>query len=318
MNSVLPTQSLFPPNIFEGRLSPGNRSYSSPTATSLMSSSSSSRKRQRDDADDPDRMSQSPSASPSIPNSALPTSAPASRRLKRPRTNMSGRPLTLPRLLETLSADEMRGLLKQICDRRPDIAADVVTSAPRPSVQSVMEILQRYEVSLRQAFPVGSQTSEYAYNRVRQQLGDMYDALKDYTPHFLPPNETQPGVSLNYLDQITTLLHRLPNWESFQHNRHKAEGYEETAKAWALVIREAAKKGAGIQLQYQGWDQKLAKHNEMSGGKMEEAMNELRTSLGWMGNSNEQPSGQGDSVSIRQQLLSGTYGHGQPVRVGPW
>ena len=287
--------------------------------SALSLGSSSSRKRQRDIDDDPDRMSQSPSASPSIPNSALPTSNPAARRLKRPRTNMNGRPLALPRLLETLSADELRGLLKQVCERRPDVGAEVIATAPRPSVQSVLEILNRYEVALRQAFPVGSQTSEYAYNRVRTQLLDMYEALKDYTPHFLPPNEVQPGVSLSFLDEVTSLLHRLPNWESYHNNRHKAEAYEEMAKAWALVIREAAKKGAGIQLQYSGWDQKLAKHNEMSGGKMEEAMNELRTSLGWMGNapSTGQTSAEtSEASSIRQQLLSGTYG--QTVRVGPW
>jgi protein Cut8 len=234
---------------------------------------------------------------------------------------MSGRQLALPRLLETLSAEEMRGLLKQICDRRPDVGAEVIATAPRPSVQSVLEILNRYEAALRQAFPMGSQTSEYAYNRVRQPLAEMYDALKDYTPHFLPPNEAQVGISLDLLDEVTSLLHRLPNWESFQHNRHKAEAYEEMARAWALVVREAAKKGAGIQLQYQGWDQKLAKHNEMSGGKMEEAMNELRASLGLMGSSGGPATGQGDAndpSSIRQQLLSGTYGAGQPVRVGPW
>jgi protein Cut8 len=150
----------------------------------------------------------------------------------------------------------------------------------------------------------------------------MYEALKDYTPHFLPPNEPQPNVSLNFLDEVTTMLHRLPNWESYHNNRHKAEAYEEMAKAWALVIREAAKKGAGIQLQYQGWDNKLAKHNEMSGGKMEEAMNELRTSLGWIGRpATGQAQGSGDAneaSSIRQQLLSGTFGLGQSVRVGPW
>lgn len=150
---------------------------------------------------------------------------------------------------------------------------------------------------------------------------DMFDALKDYTPHFLPPNELQPGVSLSFLDEVTNLLHRLPNWQSYHNDRHKAEAYEEMAKAWALVIREAAKKGAGIQLQYQGWDQKLAKHNEMSGGKMEEAMQELRTSLGWIGGSTGPPTGQAqaqasEASSIRQQLLSGTYG--QSVRVGPW
>lgn len=281
---------------------------------------SSTRKRARTDDDTPeaDRMSQSPSASPSIHHSALPQAA---RRIKRPRTNLDGRPLALPRLFETLSADEMRGLLKQICERRPDIGAEVAATAPRPSVQSVLEILNRYETGLRQAFPVGAQTSEYAYNRVRQPLADMFEALKDYTPHFLPPHEMQVGTSLSFLDEATNILHRLPNWDSFQHNRHKAEAYEEMGKAWALVIREAAKKGAGIQLQYSGWDSKLAKHNEMAGGKMDEAMNELRGSLGWMGAGGANGAGQeqvNDPTSIRQQLLSGTYGLGQSVRVGPW
>jgi protein Cut8 len=151
---------------------------------------------------------------------------------------------------------------------------------------------------------------------------DVLDALKDYTPNFLPPNEAQAGTSLSFLDGVTNLIHRLPNWDSYQYNRHKAEAYEEIAKAWALVIREAAKKGGGIQLQFGGWDQKLAKHNEMSGGKMEEAMNELHTSLGWMGNNGAAetsgPGGANDPGSIRQQLLNGTYGLSQPVRVGPW
>ncbi|KAE9961503.1 protein DBF8 [Venturia inaequalis] len=147
---------------------------------------------------------------------------------------------------------------------------------------------------------------------------EILDALKDYTPNFLPPNEMQTAVSLNFLDGATNVIHRLPNWESFQHNRHKSEAYEEMAKAWALVIQESAKRGGGIQLQYGGWDQKLAKHSEMAGGKMEEAVQELRSSVGWMGaNSNNTNQAQpNDPTSIRQQLLSGTYG--QSLRVGQW
>jgi protein Cut8 len=255
-----------------------------------------------------------------MPNRTLPTAALSSRRIKRPRTNTTGRPLALPRLLETLSADDMRNILRQICDRHPQVGAEVASTAPRPSVQSTLDILNKYESTLRAAFPFGgNQTSEYAYNRVRQPLADVLDALKDYTPHFLPPNESQTGTSLSFLDGVTNLIHRLPNWDSYQHNRHKADAYDEIAKAWAIVIQEAAKRGGGIQLQFGGWDQKLVKHNEMSGGKMEEAMNELRTSLGWMeGETSAQSSEPAplDPASIRQQLFSGTYG--SPLRVGPW
>jgi len=242
--------------------------------------------------------------------------------MKRMRSNISGRPLPLPRLLETLSPDEMRNLLQSICQRHPDISNEIVTTAPRPSIQSTLEVLAKYESSFQAAFPFGGRaSSDYAYNRVRQQLDELLYSLKDFTPHFLPPNEQQPATSLAFLDGATDIIHRLPNWDTYQHNRHKQEAYEEMAKAWAIVIREAAKKAGGIQLQYGGWDEKIAKHNEISGGKMQEAVNELRGRLGWMGT--EAPNSAAtaappDTMSLRQQLLSGNYGAGSPASIGAW
>ncbi len=217
----------------------------------------------------------------------------------------------------------MRNILKTICDRHPEIGAEVVATAPRPTVPSALRVLTTYESTLRESFPFGGRaSSDYAYNRVRQPLANLLDALQDYTPHFLPPHEQQTATSLQYLDEATHIVHRLPEWDSFHHNRHKHEAYEEIAKAWALVIKEAAKRGGGIQLQYGGWDVKLSKHNETSGGRMDEAMVELRNSLGWMGGpagaGQGSSSGSNDPASIRQQLLSGSYGANLPVRVGPW
>jgi protein Cut8 len=277
----------------------------------------SGRKRKADDdgGSSDDRMS----ASPSISVAELPRQPP--RHMKRMRTNLSGRALPLPRLLETLSADEMRNLLQSICQRHPDIGNEVVSTAPRPSIQSTLEVLSKYESAFIAAFPFGGRSSsDYAYNRVRQQLIELLESLKDFTPHFLPPNEQQPATSLAFLDGATDIIHRLPNWDTYQHNRHKEEAYEEMAKAWAIVIREAAKKAGGIQLQYGGWDQKIAKHNEVSGGKMLEAVNELRGGLGWMGTDapTHPTSGPEDAMSIRQQLLSGNYGMGTSAGIGAW
>jgi len=144
--------------------------------------------------------------------------------------------------------------------------------------------------------------------------------LRDYTPTFLPPNELQPTVSLKFLDGVTNMIHRLPNWENFQHNRHKHEAYEDISRAWASVIKEAGKRGGGIQLRIGGWDQKIVKHHQTSGNRLEEAMRELHASLNWITNdgSGSGPPAvpQSDQQSIRQQLLSGSYGDG--VRVGPW
>ncbi len=264
-----------------------------------------------------DRMSASPSNSPAISHRSLPTQ----RQIKRARSGPAGRPLSLPRLLETLDAEAMRTVLQSICERHPAIGSEVVHTAPRPTVASALEVLKRYESSLRSSFPFGGRpSSDYAYNRVRQPLMDLLEALNDFTPHFLPPYEPQTSLSLSFLDGATEIVNRLPTWDSGQNNMHKQNAYEEISKAWTLVIREAAKRGGGIQLQYGGWDQKLGKHNQEANGKLQEALNELSASLGWIGGqtlsgSNTASAGLG---SIRRQLLSGTYGTSLPVGVGPW
>lgn len=294
---------------------------SAPLNSHTISTSSGHKRKAEDDLTDTRMERTTPSPSPGPLSSARPpVSRP--RQPKRPRTHLIGRQLALPRLLETLSPDQLRGVLRTICDQRPDIGSEIVRTAPRPNVSSALSVLTTYQDSLRRSFPYGDRpTSDYAYNRVRQALLNMIDALKDYTPHFLPPNEQQPSTSLEYLDGATNIVHHLPNWDSYQHNRHKQEAYEEMAQAWALVIREAAKKGGGIQLQYSGWDQKLTKHNQLSGGKMQEAISEIRSNLGWIdGTATGMTSGEpsADGMSIRQQLMSNTYGTNTPIQVGPW
>lgn len=270
----------------------------------------SSRKRK---AEDDSEMSVSPSNSPKIPTRII------ARATKKPRGNeVTGRPLALPRLLETLDAQSLRQVLQTICERHPDIGSEVVTSAPRPSVASAVEVLNQYQDKLREAFPFGGNPgSDYAYNRVKQALTDLIDALTDFTPHYLPPNENQTTVSLNYLDSATKVVHDLPEWDSQSHKHHKDTAYDEISRAWALVVSEASKRGGGFQLHSGGWDQRLVKHNEQSGGRMQVAVNALGSNLGWMGGNASMGSG-GDPGSIRNQLLSGTYGTNLPVPVGRW
>ena len=284
----------------------------------------SSRKRKASEEPDHDRMSLSPSASPSL--SSRPIASASSRpNFKRTRTGAAGgRPLALPRLLETLSADEMRQLLQNVCDHHPAIHQEIVTRAPRPSIESTLQVLSGYETAFRESFPLGNRpTSDYAYNRVRQHLLALLDALRDYTPHFLPPQEPQPPRSLAYLDAATHMLHRVPDWDTYQNQRHKHEAYDEISRAWALVIREASKRAGGFHLQFGGWDRKLVEHDQKSGGRLEEAVNEVKASLGFAAQGASGASGGGGGVSeeranIRQQLFSGTYGPGLGVGMSRW
>ncbi|KAJ9642546.1 Tethering factor for nuclear proteasome sts1 [Coniosporium tulheliwenetii] len=253
-----------------------------------------------------EEMSASPSSSPSMAPRTI-SQAPIPRHTKRMRTNLHGRPLDLPRLLETLSPQDLRNLVRSICDRHPEIGAEVVSTAPKPTVASTLEVLSNYHKALDKSFPYGNDSrSEYAYNRVRQPLLELVDAIKDFTPHFLPPNETQIPNMFTYLDGATEAVHSIPEFSHYQHNRHKQEMYEEMAKAWMLVIRDIARQGGGIRLlQLDGWDRTLLRHNEKSGGRFQEVLNELRAHVGWMaGNAG---CSQGEE-SIRDQLRNGTFG----------
>ncbi|CRG85414.1 Tethering factor for nuclear proteasome sts1 [Talaromyces islandicus] len=303
----------FPPHFHEHyRFSP-TRSMSTPP----QQNSNKKRKAEDDGNDNDVRMSASPTNSPAFTPRPLPN-----RQFKRSRPNIAGRPLPLPRLLETLDTEALRSVLQAVCQRHPELGEEVVQTAPRPSVPSTLQVLHNYLSTLQSAIPLGSgeTLSDYAFNRVRVPLNNLLDAMNEFTPHFLPPNETQTSTSLAYLDGATEIIHRLPRYDTPRHNFKCDSAYEDIGRAWVLVIREAAKRGGGIQLQYGGWDQKLAKHNEMSNGKLQEAINELSTSLGWMASG--LPSGPsapgGDQTSIRDQLLSGTYGMGVPLKVGPW
>lgn len=296
-------------------------------ATNLVqtiSNNMSGRKRKaEDDLPDRDRMSFSPSPAPtrSPPQRSGVSLTSWSRNFKRPRTNVAGKPLALPRLLETLSADEMRSILRSICDRHPAVGEEIGSTAPRPSPQSAIIVLRNYMTALRDSFPYGNKpTSEYTFNRIRPSLFALLEALNDFTPSFLPPNETQMATSLVYLDAATSIIHELPDWHSFQHDRYKSDAYEDIAKSWACVIREAAKKGGGIQLQVGGWDAKLNSHNSASGGKLGEALAEMSKSTGWFTDATGslQSGADDQKQNLRDQILSGTYGANAPIQVGPW
>ncbi|KAI5854420.1 Cut8 six-helix bundle-domain-containing protein [Tricharina praecox] len=232
----------------------------------------------------------------------------APRMLKKPRSNVvQGRPLPLPRLLESVDQQTLKNIIQAMCDRHPELVKEVTELAPRPTVSSALDTLRNYESTYRQAFPYGgNSTGDYAHNRVRPALMELLDALSDYTPHFLPPNESQTAVSLSFLDGATDFIHRLPEWENPLHNYPKQTAYEEITKAWILVIQEAAKRGAGISLQYGGWESKLSRHNEHSGGRMQQAVVQIRQTLGLdegaNGRSQRSPAGFGvgmQSVSVR-------------------
>ncbi|KAF3906197.1 hypothetical protein ABW20_dc0101300 [Dactylellina cionopaga] len=270
-----------------------------------------------DSQDNYDRMSASPTTSPNLANRNIPAQPTQYRNLKRARTGVTGRPLPLSRLLETLDSNGLKAILRSLCERHPQLTAEITALAPKPTVGSSLSLLHNYENTLRQSFPYGGNPEgEYAYNRVKPALLELLDALSEYTPHFLPPNEQSLPNGFEFLDGATDIIHRLPNWENPIHNHHKNIAYEEISKAWILVLKETAKRGGGISLQYDGWDGKLQRHNEQSGGRLESTILELRSALGWFSNDNSNQSLQqtrtGNPLGFRIETT------GAPVALQIW
>lgn len=243
------------------------------------------RKRRADDDEDFEMQhrQRTPFSNASQDDDHMRTSAspePTSRIIKRARVNITGRALPLSRIMEPMDSSSLKQLIQNLCDRHPELLSEVQQLAPRPTVQSALETLKTYESNVKSSFPYGgNSTGDYAFNRVKPALMELLDALLDYTQHFLPPQESQPSTSLAFLDGATQIIHQLPEWSSEINNRHKQNAYEEITKAWVLVIGEAAKKGAGIAMQYGGWDLKLIRHNEVSGGRMQLALTEMGSAI---------------------------------------
>lgn len=262
----------------------------------------SSRKRKADDDGDESMSTTSPSLS----------TRPLARPSKKSRGHeLIGRPLSLPRLLETLDTAQLRTVLERICEAHPSIGQEVVQGAPRPTVETAINILREYQDKLREAVPYGESSAEYTYYRVKEHLVSLLDALNEFTPQFLPPHETQPTRALEFLDEATNIIHELPNWEPQTYRHHKENAYEDISKAWELVINESSKRAGGFNLHSAGWDATITRHNERSGGRLGPAVTAMASNISWMG-SHSNGSGN-ESNSILNQLLSST-----PVRVGPW
>lgn len=320
MNVLLsPVPRIFPHQQQDPRLSPQRTCecrwnmmpYVCSTLTVLQVSpqhNMSTRKRKADDDGDENM---SPAGSPAISSRTL------ARPSKKTRANeVIGRPLGLPRLLETLDTAQLRTVLQRICERHPEIGHEVATQASRPSVESALDVLRQYQERLKNALPYGESSPEYTYYRIKDPLTALIDALFDFTPQFLPPVESQPTTSLNFLDGATKLIHQLPDWEPREYRHHKENAYEEMSKAWVLVIKEAAKRAGGFNLHSGGWDQSLARHNEQSGGRLGAAVSAMTDSVGWIGQHSSEDASSAGQSSILNELMAGSYG--SAVRVGPW
>jgi hypothetical protein len=149
--------------------------------------------------------------------------------------------------------------------RDSKITSEIVATSSKISVSEVIDILSFYERKIPQALPVGGIIgSDNAYDLAKPQFMDFLNALSDFTPLFLPPNENQPDISLKYLEDATEIIHRLPEWDSQLHRHHKNNAYAKISRAWGVVINKLSMGDT----QYQESYRRLLEHHKVSGRRM--------------------------------------------------
>lgn len=243
---------------------------------------SSSRKRRMSTSPDVmDHDEEHHAKSPTKQRHMLPFHSPQNKRA-RVSYQLQSRQLPMHRLLSSLDHKTLVNLLEGVCSQDDRVARQVLEVTPKPSVSSAIDVLSR---SLDQAFALfpykGDHQNDYAFFRVRPALEEFLSELSDYLSHFLPPNEAQVSNSFAFLDQATSLVHRLPQWSSPANNRLKEETYEHMDVAWTLVCEEAAKRQRGSLAMsgFSNWLVRLEKHNELAGNRLKNSLNLLKQML---------------------------------------
>lgn len=212
---------------------------------------------------------------------SIPLTSPITFNNKKPRMVHYGRSFPISRLLEHLDAPILRNIIQTLVDRHPTLSLEVAGLLSLPDLSSVISILNGIEEQLQLSFPYGGDSKgDYAYNRVRPVLQRFMDALVEYTHIFLPPYEMNKSLTLTFLDHISSMLHRLPEWNNPTHNYYKEELYDIISNAWISTIFNMSKEG------YDGingdeWIAKLIKHNEISGGRFKAVIDIARNELAW-------------------------------------
>jgi protein Cut8 len=196
---------------------------------------------------------------------------------------ISGRHLPISRVVESLDRKGLQNLIEAICQSHPYLVSELTGLAPKVTVTTSVENLKNHLHAVYSALPYkGDQRGDYAYLRVRPHVEEFLSALSDYTVNFLPPQESQPSNSLEFLDIATELLNQLPEWSNPLNNHHRNMAYQDLSTAWTVAIKEVIKRSNGLGLAHGNWEDKLCKHNANCGDRLKDAVKCIQDELSWL------------------------------------
>ncbi|KAM3586095.1 Tethering factor for nuclear proteasome sts1 [Umbelopsis sp. WA50703] len=194
----------------------------------------------------------------------------------------------ISRLLATMDKEKLIELIHGLIETHPFIQEDIAQIMPSPTLQTASATLADMEKKLAASYPYnknGPGKDDYSFNRVRPALMELVTFLNDFADHFTQPSEF-PTTSFSYLHIATTLVHRLPTWDTELHNNIKRDAYVSLSGYWKRVIRQASDKVGDGKIYGQQvvseWAKNLAQHNSMANDMFSGAIEEFTKRLGWI------------------------------------
>ncbi|CAG8738551.1 22856_t:CDS:2, partial [Cetraspora pellucida] len=230
----------------------------------------------------------------SMGESKTPPSSPTTQEMEKEyslvkRTKMSNeKEFPLSKLLATLDKPQLLSLINNLIDAHPNLQSEIASNIPRPTIQSVTNILTSMEKKYLDSFPYtkwGQSKDDYSFNRVKPALIELKGAILDYAAHFTSPEEF-PITTFSFLHLATFYAHRLPEWDNSSHNELKHDIYVKLSNFWKkAIINAASKLREGKiygQMVVNEWAKNLAQHDRDSNGMFRQALDEFTQKLGWI------------------------------------
>ncbi|CAG85413.2 DEHA2B10494p [Debaryomyces hansenii CBS767] len=157
---------------------------------------------------------------------------------KKSRTpKIMGQKLPINRLVEALDHTSLQRLLESLIHEHPEISNTIDKISPKPTLTDSIELIKQKFNSIMHHLPYKCDTeSDYSYLRIKTHLNEFLNCLSDFILNFLPPIETNVFNSLKFLDEVTDLIHTLPNFSNSEFQYTKSMAYEQISNTWLIVL----------------------------------------------------------------------------------
>lgn len=150
---------------------------------------------------------------------------------------IKGEYLPINRLIETLNRPSINNLLSDLVKIHPQISKTIYDLQPKIDMQDAMSILTQKFDSISENLPYkGDVENDYSYLRIKPYLNEFLNCLSDFILNYLPPVELNILNSLTFIDFVTNMIIKLPEFSNNEYKYIKLKCFEQVSNTWLIIL----------------------------------------------------------------------------------